>query len=182
MSLAGRVIFQEFLKKFHKSKLKWDDLPSLWTKKMLGSGSSRKKGDFGILGRIGQKYGFEVQAEWMRIDQIWYSQLDLGKDVRKGWWTEVAIEHENKQDLDGIIYLLNKLIEFKARLKLGICYPEDEMQALEGISKTLAGTPFSLENERYLFLFGRLGENDQQVLFNAWEFDSRGNRIKVPAT
>lgn len=42
---------------------------------MLGTGKSRKKGDFGLIGRIGQKFGYEIQAEWMRLDQVWYFHL-----------------------------------------------------------------------------------------------------------
>ena len=61
MTLGCRAFFLEFLAEFDKEKkrTKWDkiyDDNKKWTAKMLGTGPSRKKDDYGLLGRIGQKF------------------------------------------------------------------------------------------------------------------------------
>lgn len=179
LSLDCRVIFAEFLSEFQKSKLKWGQPRSTWTEKMLGSKKSRKKEDYGIFGKIGKKYGYELQAEWMRIDQVWYNQIDLEEGIRV-WWDEVGVEHHNGRSLKSILYVIYKLAEFKARLKIGVFYPKDDVgSVLEQISKVIQKTPVRTENERHLIILGR-PKRRGVVKFDAWEFNTRGNKIKVP--
>jgi len=105
---------------------------------MLGTSSSRKKGDFGLLGEIGKKFGYKIQAEWMKIDQVWYYYLPKPQGwMQTPWKTDVVIEHEN--DPSNIEYVINKLIEVCAPLKICFFYPgeEDEDDALYRISEII---------------------------------------------
>jgi len=183
MTLGCRAFFLGFLAEFEKAKKKinwekiYDDNPK-WTAKMLGTGLSRKKKDFGLIGRVGQKFGYKIDPEWRHIDQVWY--LDLPKP--KGWestpWrNEVLVEHEN--DISNMEYTLFKFDEISAPLKVGIFYPEDEEEeyrdkAAEIIKKQVTSYP----GEVYLIIFG-FYDDKRGVYWHAYEIDFKGNMIKL---
>jgi len=182
MSLDTRAVFAVFVDEVKGSGLRWDERGSVKTRKMMGDKKSRKKGDFGVFGRIGTKYGYKVQAEWARLDQVWYDEVKLDEDTPlEWWWCEAAIEHENSQDLYDILYSVVKLTEFKARLKIGVYYPRDDFnKALDEMSRFISRSISPSESERYLILLGSVKDNSS-VEYSAWQFDCRGNRMKIPS-
>lgn len=179
MTLGCRAFFFEFLAEFEeeKKRTKWEKVYTnnrIWTAKMLGTGVSRKKGDYGLLGRIGQKFGYEIQAEWMRIDQVWYLWLpEREKWKQRPWKTEVVVEHEN--DIDNFEYTLFKLGEVSAPLKVGIFYPgEYEKEYLEKAREIIKNQVTAYPGGVHLIIFGFLDEKEG-VYWHGYEVDFKGN-------
>lgn len=183
MTLGCRAFFYEFLAEFdrEKKRTKWEEIypeNRTWTAKMLGTGKSRKTGDYGLIGRIGQKFGYEIQAEWMRIDQVWYFYLPKPeKWEQQPWKTDVVIEHENY--INNLEYVIFKLGEVSAPLKVVISYPGEEEKVFlqkcrEMISKQVPSYPGTV----YLIIFGFLDE-ERGVYWHGYEIDFKGNIIEL---
>lgn len=185
--MGCRAFFIEFLSEFEKEKdrTNWEKLwekSNDWNAKMLGTGESREKGDYGLFGRLGKKFGYNIQAEWMRIDQIWFYFLPESEEwkdlIEWPWKTDVVIEHENT--FMKFHYTLLKLGEVSAPLKVGIFYPskEDERYALETASQVISKQVISYPGGVYLLLFGFL-EDKKHVYWHAYEIDFKGNIIPL---
>jgi len=185
LTLGCRAFFFEFLSEFDKEKKRtdWEKLfcgsPGKWTGKMLGTRKSRRNGDYGVIGRIGKKFGYEIEAEWRRIDQIWYHYLPRPETWKETpWKIDVLIEHENY--IENLDYTLFKFEEISVPMKVGIFYPEseDEEQSLrkscEIISKQISSYPGAV----HLIIFGFL-EEGKRVYWHGYEIDVKGNVIKL---
>ena len=179
MTLGCRAFFSEFLDEFEEEKKRtnWDkvwDKNKIWTAKMPGTGASRKKKDYGLIGRVGQKFGYMIQAEWMRIDQVWYLWLPEREGwEQRPWKTEVVVEHEN--DINNFEYTIFKLGEVSAPLKVGIFYPgEYEKEYLEKAREIIKKQVTSYPGEMYLIIFGFQGKN-KGVYWHGYEIDFKGN-------
>lgn len=121
---------------------------------MLGTGKSRKKSDYGLIGRIGQKFGYEIEAGWRHIDQVWFYWLPKPKGWRKSpWRNDVIVEHEN--DIDRLEYTFFKFEEILAPLKVGIFYPgEEEKDRLEKCREMISKQVSAYPGATYLIIFG----------------------------
>lgn len=184
MTLSCRAFFFEFLAEFDKEKKNtdWEKLwqkPSQWTSKMLGTRKSRLKGDFGLVGRIGQKFRYEIEAEWRRIDQIWYDYLPKPETWKEEpWKNDVLVEHEN--EISNLEYTLFKCEEISVPFKVGIFYPEENEEesslkkSCEIISKQVSSYPGGV----YLIIFGFL-DQEKRVYWHGYEIDFKGNVIKL---
>lgn len=182
MTLGCRAFFREFSAEFKKDKTRWEKnfyKRKFRTAEMLGTGKSREKGDFGIFGRIGKKFGYDPQAEWMRIDQIWYYWLPKPEKWDDApWKTDVAIEHGN--EIDDFEYTIFKFGEVSAPLKVGVFYPdeEDEDDLLRKCSEMILKQVSAYPGGVYLIIFGFLDE-DNGVHWHGYEIDFKGNTIQL---
>jgi len=184
MALGCRVFFYEFLAEFEKekTKTKWEEIYDknrIWTARLLGTGSSRKKGDYGLIGRIGQKFGYEITAEWRRIDQVWSYYLPKPKTWSQfPWRNDVVVEHENY--IKNLEYTFFKFEEISAPLKVGIFYPgkESEEEAVEKCRQMILKQVSSYPGSMYLIIFGFLDE-EEGVCWDGYEVDFKGNIIKL---
>ena len=180
MTLGCRSFFHEFVSEFENEKLhtNWEEIwpeNNIWTGKMLGTGESRKNNDFGLLGRIGQKYKYEVQAEWMRFDQIWYYLYFQEEGlIETPWKMDVIIEHENY--FQRFEYTLLKFEGASAPLKVGIFYPDEETEyeVLEKASKIIKKQIISYPGGVYLLIFG-FNNEEKGIYWHAHEIDFKGN-------
>lgn len=186
MTLGSRAFFHEFSAEFEKEgkRTKWSkiyDQNKTWTAKMLGTGKSRKKEDYGLIGRIGQKFGYRIESEWRRIDQVWFHYLPKPEKCENNpWRNDVIIEHEN--DIDNLEYTFYKFDEMSAPLKVGIFYPgdeEDEKESLQKCQEMILKQVSSYPGEIYLIIFGFLDEEKEKVYWHAYEIDFKGNIIKL---
>ena len=182
MTLGSRAFFCEFLSEFEKEKEKWEDIyhkNRIWTGKMLGTGESREKGDFGLLGRLGQRFGYEIAAEWRCIDQVWsyYLPKPEGCDEQP-WRNDVLVEHEN--DDTRLEYAFYRFEEISAPLKVGIFYPgqEHEVEAIEKCRNMILKQVSSYPGGVYLIIFGFLDER-KGVCWHAYEIDFKGNVVRL---
>jgi hypothetical protein len=182
-----KAFFFEFLAEFdnEKKKTKWEKIwtaSSQWTSKMLGTGKSRPKGDFGLIGRIGQKFGYEIEAEWRRIDQIWYQHLPKPENCEEApWRIDVMVEHENA--INNLEYTLFKCEEISTPLKVGIFYPypddkENEEKFLKKSCEIIAKQVSSYPGGVYLIIFG-FNDEEKGIYWHGYEIDSKGNAIKL---
>lgn len=183
MTLAARMLYYEFINEFKKVGKNNDwvafwNKNTEWTAKMLGTGESRKNGDFGLLGKIGQKYGYDIYAEWKDIDQIWSNFLSKPSNWNHApWINDVIIEHEN--NINKFEYTILKFTEFSAPLKVGIFYPDDDENKYLDISKEIIKYYVSTyPGEIYLLIFGYL-ENEKIIIWKAHEIDWKGNSIQI---
>jgi len=183
MTLGCRAFLREFLAEFEKAKKKTNWMKiyednKKWTAKMLGTGPSREKGDYGLIGRIGQKFGYKIDPEWRHIDQVWFYNLPKPKGWQDPpWKNDVMIEHEN--DIDNLEYTLVKFDEVSVPLKVGIFYPGDDEEeyrdkAAEIVKKQVTSYP----GEVYLIIFG-FAEEEKGVYWHAYEIDFKGNVIQL---
>jgi len=180
MTLGARAFFNEFLTEFgrEKGKTLWHKIyyqNRKWTARMLGTGVSREKGDYGIIGRIGKKFGYEIDAEWRRIDQVWSYYLPKPEKCKdQPWRNDVIIEHEN--DIDELEYTFFKFDEISAPLKVGIFYPEEENEItyLEKCRQVISRQVTSYPGEVYLIIFGFIDEEENEVFWHAYEIDFKG--------
>jgi len=184
MTLASRAFLREFFREFTKEK-KRTNLEKIWyqskkwTTIMLGTGKTREKGDYGLIGRIGQKFGYEIQSEWLRIDQVWYYLLNEPESNEQPLWrTDVAIEHENNPK--NIEYTIQKMGEISVSLKVGIFYPKEDEEAhiLNRISELISKQVTSYPGCTYLIIFGFLDE-EKGIFWHAYEIDYKGNIIEL---
>ena len=184
MTLGCRAFFREFLAEFNKEKkrTKWEKIyekDRIWTAKMLGTGPSRKKGDYGLLGRIGKKFDYVIQAEWRKIDQIWWYELPKPETWEQPpWRNDVIVEHEN--NINKLEYTLFKFEEISASLKVGIFYPgeENEEELLKKCRDMILKQVSSYPGGVYLIIFGFLDE-EKGVYWHGHEIDFKGNMIKL---
>ena len=184
MTLGCRAFFREFLAEFRREgrKTNWEkiyDENRIWTGKLLGTAKSRKEGDFGLIGRIGKKFGYEIEAEWMRLDQVWFYYLPKPKDWKQEpWKTDVVIEHEN--DIKNLEYTIFKLGEVAVPLKVGIFYPgkEREEECLKKCRDMILKQVTSYPGGVYLIIFG-FCDDKKGVYWHGYEIDFKGNVIKL---
>jgi len=184
LTLGGRAFVKEFLEEFanYEKQRPWRPIwmkDREWTKQMLGNSKSRKKGDFGLIGKIGKKFGYEVVAEWRRIDQVWYYYLPkLEKCKELPWKLDVIVEHEN--EIDNLEYTFYKLGEIISPLKVGIFYPdmEKEQATLDKCIEMITKSVTSVTGESYLIIFGFLTKKNT-VEWRAHEIDFKGNTSKI---
>lgn len=183
MTLGCRAFFHEFLAEFNRenrktklAKIFEDD--TKWTAKMLGTGPSRKKGDYGLVGRIGQKFGYEIDPEWSHVDQVWYFDLPSPKNWEyTPWKNDVLVEYEN--NIKKLEYTILKFGEISAPLKVGIFYPrENDKKHLERVCEIIRKHVTSYPGETYLIIFGFL-EEDKGFYWHGYEIDFKGNVIKL---
>jgi len=183
LTLGCRVFFQEFLGELDKEGKKKDlmkifENDTKWTAMMLGTGKSRKKEDFGLIGRIGQKFGYKIEAEWRDIDQIWYSWLPKPKNWKEApWQNDVLVEHENT--IGRLEYTLFKCEEISVPLKVCIFYPfENEQECLEKASEIIGKQVNAYPGGVYLIIFG-FAEEGKGIFWHAYEIDFKGNALKL---
>jgi hypothetical protein len=149
---------------------KWHSCPE-WSAIMLGSGGTRKTPlrDFGVLGRIGRSLGYELQAEYLRVDQIWYT---VNPEDAGDWRIEAFLEHEN--NFKRLPETVRKLLELGAGLKVAITYPPaatkgDLLAAIARLIKDRHGTP---PDSRVTVIFGFI--EGETVFWEAHELDGMG--------
>lgn len=183
MTLGCRAFFVEFLKEFEeeRKKTKWEKLwnkNTKWTAKMLGTKLNRNKGDYGLVGRIAQKFHYEIDSEWRHTDQVWYFYLPSPKTWEDiPWKCDVLVEHEN--NIKRFEFTLFKFGEISAPLKIGIFYPEeDEEDYLKKASEIIRRQMISYPGEVYLIIFGFLND-DKGIYWHGYEIDIKGNIIKL---
>ena len=184
MTLGCRYFFREFLAEFEneKSKTNWEKIWNknrIWTEKMLGTGKSRKNNDYGLLGRIGQKNKYEVQAEWMKFDQTWYYLYYRGEPwLEIPWKVDVIIEHENH--FQKFEYTLLKFEGVSAPLKVGIFYPDEEVEyeVLEKASQIIQKQIIAYPGGVYMLIFGFF-DDEKGIYWRAYEIDFKGNIISL---
>jgi hypothetical protein len=184
VTVGARAFLVEFLEEFDEEKknTNWTKIyqnNAKWTAKMLGTGRSRKRGDYGLIGRIGEKFGYEIQSEWRRIDQVWYYYLPKPKKcVEAPWRNDVVIEHENY--IENLEYTFYKFDEISAPLKIGIFYAgEEEESCLERCREMVLKQVSSYPGEVYLIIFGFLDDEIDEVGWHAYEIDFKGNVTKL---
>jgi hypothetical protein len=153
-----------------ETKRRWNSATE-WSTLMVGSSETRKAGDFGVLGRIGRSLGYHLQAEYLRVDQIWYV---LNPDAPDDWRIEAFLEHENNPKR--LAETVRKLLELGAGLKVAITYPPSAMkqELLDGVSRLIGqryGTP---PDSRVAVIFGFLDDSESLVSWEAHEFDGMG--------
>jgi len=187
MTLGGRAFFYEFIAEFNKEGKKtnweklWDD-PAKWTKEMLGTAASRKKDDYGLLGRLGKRFQYQIEAEWRRIDQIWYHYLPKPETWESApYRIDVAVEHENQ--IGNLEFTLFKFEELSIPLKICIFYlsMQDEKAVLRKSSEIISKQISSYPGGLYLMIFG-LQDPKSGIYWHAYEIDSKGNVIVLHET
>lgn len=182
LTLGCRAFLNEFLTEFEKDKKEWAEIyksNKKWTAKMLGTKESRENGDYGLLGRIGKKFGYEIAAEWRRIDQVWFHYLPKPERWKeRPWRNDVVVEHEN--DIANLEYTFNKFEEISAPFKVGIFYPgrKGESQSLKMAHDMILKQVSYYPGEVYLIIFGFL-DKEKGVYWHAYEIDFKGNIIKL---
>lgn len=123
---------------------------------------------------ISQKEGLIKTSPWMLIDAIWRYPKPKYTDE----CIQIALEHEiSKRKISDFLETeISRLIDVKAKYKIGIFYPSsdiDEKNLREVIKKKLQNSN-CLANpwEEYLFIFGRpnrqAGKN--VILFKAFHY------------
>lgn len=136
--------------------------------------------------RFSHKEGLIKTSPFMLIDDIWRYPKPQYTDEG----IQIALEHEisKRKNSDFLKEEIRRLIDIKAKYKIGIFYPPseiDEKELKEGIEKKLKNSKYlAVPREEYLFILGRpsrqTGEN--VILFKAfhYSYDSLGYRnLKV---
>jgi len=136
--------------------------------------------------KISQKEGLIKNSPWMLIDAIWRYPKPKYTDE----CIQIALEHEiSKRKISDFLETeIPRLIDVKAKYKIGIFYPSsdiDEKELREVIKKKLQNSNFlAIPWEEYLFIFGRpnrqAGEN--VILFKAFHYyynSSENRNVKV---
>ena len=146
-----------------------------WTTFMLGSGETRSAGDFGVLGIMAASLGYRVEAEYLRVDQIWYSHH---KD-KEDWEIDVFIEHEN--DDSRLAETVRKCLQLAQGTKVVITYPDrhGELQLRE-IAQTIVKNRYGVSPDARLLLI--LGFLEQKTLrWKGFEIDGLGREVAIEA-
>jgi hypothetical protein len=121
-----------------------------------------------------QKEGLIKTAPYMLIDAVWrYPRPKYSDEC-----IQIALEHEisKRRTEDFLKEEIQRLVDIKARYKIGIFYPAsevDEKTLISGIESKLKNSKYlSIPGEEYLFIFGRptrqAGEN--VILFRAFHY------------
>jgi hypothetical protein len=151
---------------------RWNSSPE-WSTFMLGSGETRKSAarDFGVIGRIGRSLGYELQAEYLRVDQIWYT---LNPDAAEDWRIEAFLKHENKYK--HLPETVRKLLELGAGLKVAITYPPiaSKAELLAKVSRLIRERHGMPPDSCLTVIFGFLDGAQSIVSWEAHEFDGMG--------
>lgn len=146
-----------------------------WTEFMLGSPSTRAGGRFGVLGQVGRSVGYQIQAEYLRVDQIWYDSPPSSPD---DWLIEAFVEHEN--DVRRVPETIRKILQLGPGLKVLVTYPESVpaetlVTRVSELIRKRYGTP---PDSRLLLVLGRLAS--PLPLWRAHEFDGLGRESGMP--
>lgn len=184
MTLCCRAFFNEFLTEFEIEKNNRARINNIyqkyrnWTIMMLGTSKSRDRGNYGLLGRVGKKFGYIIEPEWRHIDQVWFYRLPKPKGWRKGpWKNDVLVEHEN--NIRRMEYTIFKFEEISAPLKVGIFYPGDnEEEYLEMCQKMILKQVSSYPGSVYLIIFGFQDEKNE-IYWHGYEIDFKGNIVQL---
>ena len=175
MSVEGRAFLKLLRDTATASLISVPNLPAAWdsagewSKFMLGSRETRAAGDFGVIGRLGQALGYSLQAEYFRIDQIWYSSPPTASE---DWLIDAFIEHENNPRR--VPETFRKLLQLGPGLKVMITYPSEDsatmfVDSVTGLIQKRFGTA---PDARILLIFGFLRSNS--VDWQGHEFDGLG--------
>jgi hypothetical protein len=144
-----------------------------WSTLMLGSGETRNSAarDFGVIGRVGLTLGYKCQAEYLRVDQIWYAS---NPDAPEDWWIEAFLEHEN--NFKRLAMTVRKLLELGAGLKVAITYPPvaSKAELLATVSRLISERHGTLPDSRLTLIFGFLDSEQSIISWEAHEFDGMG--------
>lgn len=156
------------------AKTRWHD-SRWWTEMMVGSALSRKShSDFGALGAIGRRLGYLPQAEYLKLDQIWY--FVPGQD-KNDWHIDTYFEHEH--NCAKLPELVRKLLTLGSGLKVAITYPPESRreELLVEVGSQIATRYGVADDTRLLVVFGFLEGTD--VAWEGFQFDGRGRRIAL---
>jgi hypothetical protein len=111
MSVQSRAFLRLFSDEVRSSlvnpedtRRRWNSSPE-WSALMLGSAESRRNADFGVLGRIGRSLGYALQAEYLRVDQIWYT---LNPDAPEGSCSAETSPHGAFREKRSMITMRNR--------------------------------------------------------------------------
>lgn len=161
----------------------WQELDNLnrtwetskeWTEFMVGSRISRAQEDYGVLGRIGTYLGYQLQSEYLRVDQIWYFSPP---NDESDWDIDAFLEHEN--DPRRLKETVRKLLQLGPGLKVVITYPDqnrvdESVNSVANLIETRFGTP---TDTRFLLVFGSLQEDS--IHWIGYEFDGLGRTCQL---
>lgn len=184
MSTEGRM-FLRLLADAVVGRMKSEDVPQRWsdaygrpwwTEMMVGSSTTRSapKKDFGALGDMAERLGYTPQAEYLRIDQIWYFVPNPNEPE---WIADAYLEHEN--DSRKLLELVRKLLNISGGLKVVITYPSEERREdlLDQVGTLISARYGVSDDMRLLVVFGFLGNAD--IEWEGYMFDGRGRRISL---
>jgi hypothetical protein len=149
-----------------------------WTRSMVGDGATRKAAqpDYGAVGRVGAKLGYKRQAEYLRIDQIWYQE-----ERPPNWTIEAYIEHENS--LGRLDMTVRKLLSVGPGLKVLVTYPGARKDhALDATERLLRERHGTSPDGRIFLVFGALDRERDRMRLEGHEFDGLGRRCSVIPT
>lgn len=144
---------------------------------MLGDGPSRNTSDdYGILGCLGKKLGYKIQAEYLRVDQIWYTSPSHDSS---DWRIDAFIEHEN--DCRRLLETVRKLLQIGNGLKVIITYQyenkiSDEIMSVQKLISERFDNPVG---SPIIIVFGTSDNECSYVNWEAHEFDSIGRVSSV---
>jgi hypothetical protein len=151
----------------------WEE-HTYWTRFMLGDGASRRAGDFGAIGRVGKLLGYHLQAEYFRVDQVWYTEPVIGD-----WHIDGYFEHENS--IARLEETVRKLLQLGPGLKVVITYPDldDRDECLESVRELIRNRHGTSSDTRLAVVFGFLAE--KRMRLEGYEFDGMGRCARVDA-
>ena len=142
---------------------------------MLGSSHTRAANDHGVLGRIGQSLGYLLQAEYFRVDQIWYSAPPTKTD---DWIIEAFVEHEN--EISRVPETIRKILQLGSGLKVLVTYPEgmDVERIVANVSALITSRYGTAHDSRILLVLGQL--TTLIPVWSGYEFDGLGRVVALP--
>jgi hypothetical protein len=124
--------------------------------------------------KLSQKEGLVKTSPYMLIDAVWRYPKPQSTDEG----IQIALEHEisKRKISDFLKEEIQRLIDIKAKYKIGIFYPSsevDEKGLKEGIEKKLKNSKYlAIPWEEYLFIFGKPSrkEGENIILFKAFHY------------
>lgn len=147
-----------------------------WTEMMLGSSASRRPPlkDFGVLGAMAQLLGYTPQAEYLRVDQIWY--FGPGQD-KSDWLIDAYLEHEH--NAKKLPELVRKLLAIGGGLKVAITYLDGTAPdaLLSQVGAQISARYGVADDMRLLVAFGFLANANLE--WEGYMFDGRGRSIAL---
>jgi hypothetical protein len=181
MSVEGRAFLSLFREHVNPSlaslpniHVSWDSARE-WTDIMLGSSRTRAVQDHGLIGKVGKSLGYSIQAEYFRVDQVWYSSSKTDAD---DWIIEAFIEHEN--EISRVPETIRKILQLGSGLKVLVTYPErtDVEKIVRRVSDQIKSRYGTAPDSRLLLVFGRLA--NALPIWSAYEFDGLGRVVELP--